>query len=113
MELGHACSTDLPAQGIHNIAIVVPQFLVSAITAIIFALFDPGKSVLHGHHPGSALPAGASANSTIAAGSTGFELGGTDNDMSIRAEDLEDMSSGGPNALVVIFQCVALVPFAC
>ncbi|KAF5353770.1 hypothetical protein D9757_013859 [Collybiopsis confluens] len=42
--------------GIHNIFIVIPQFLVTGMSSIIFALFDPAKSLstLHGH-PGGTL----------------------------------------------------------
>lgn len=40
-------------QGIHNMFIVVPQFLVTGLASIIFALIDPQKSVLHGHHAGN------------------------------------------------------------
>ncbi|KAG7095537.1 hypothetical protein E1B28_006275 [Marasmius oreades] len=39
--------------GIHNIFIVIPQFLVTGISSVIFALIDPSKSVLHGKHPGT------------------------------------------------------------
>ncbi|KAI0301333.1 hypothetical protein BC826DRAFT_1090061 [Russula brevipes] len=48
--------------GIHNIFIVVPQFLVTAMTAIIFAILEPHRSVLHGDHPGKTPP---SLNTTI------------------------------------------------
>ncbi|TFY82103.1 hypothetical protein EWM64_g1909 [Hericium alpestre] len=42
--------------GIHNVFVVVPQFLVTGISSVIFALFEPDKSVLHGHHAGKMLP---------------------------------------------------------
>ncbi|GAA6010028.1 hypothetical protein JCM11491_005835 [Sporobolomyces phaffii] len=35
--------------GCHNIYIVLPQFLVTALSSIIFAILDPGKSVLGSH----------------------------------------------------------------
>jgi solute carrier family 45 protein 1/2/4 len=38
------------SQGIHNVAIVVPQFLVTGLSSIIFALFESGIS---GVHPGA------------------------------------------------------------
>ena len=40
-------------QGIHTIFIVMPQFLVTGLSSIIFAMLDPDKSVLHDHHPGN------------------------------------------------------------
>ena len=41
-------------QGIHNLFIVIPQFLVTSFSSIVFALLDPDKSVLHGYHPENA-----------------------------------------------------------
>jgi len=39
--------------GIHNIFIVIPQFLVTGLSALIFAIFDPQKSVISGTLPGN------------------------------------------------------------
>ena len=36
-------------QGIHNIFIVIPQFLVTGFSAILFALLDPQKPSLPAH----------------------------------------------------------------
>lgn len=55
---------DLRRKGIHNVFIVVPQFLVTGLASIIFAIFDPEKSVLHGKHPGNTLPATNSTSSS-------------------------------------------------
>jgi len=33
--------------GLHNVFIVIPQFLVTGLASIIFALVDPSKSVAH------------------------------------------------------------------
>ncbi|KAJ3934206.1 MAG: hypothetical protein NXY57DRAFT_890642 [Lentinula lateritia] len=52
--------------GIHNIFVVIPQFLVTGLSSIIFALVDPAKSVLHGSHPGGTL--GPALNHTILGG---------------------------------------------
>ncbi|KAF9525301.1 major facilitator superfamily domain-containing protein [Crepidotus variabilis] len=56
--------------GIHNIFIVIPQFLVTGFSAILFALFDPKQPALPSHHrppvaphPG---PVGAVGNITAA-----------------------------------------------
>jgi solute carrier family 45 protein 1/2/4 len=40
-------------QGIHNIFIVIPQFIITGIASIIFAIFEPDKSILHS---GNVLP---------------------------------------------------------
>ncbi|KAJ8507140.1 hypothetical protein ONZ45_g10460 [Pleurotus djamor] len=48
--------------GIQNVFVVIPQFLVTGMSSIIFAIFDPGKSVLHGSHPGSTASNGTVAN---------------------------------------------------
>ena len=65
-------------QGIHNLFIVIPQFLVTGLSSIVFALLDPDKSVLHGYHPGNEAP----QQSARAGGSTVQEAaredGGTD-----------------------------------
>ncbi|KAG8215937.1 major facilitator superfamily domain-containing protein [Butyriboletus roseoflavus] len=42
--------------GIHNVFIVIPQFLVTGLSSIIFAIFDPDISALHGHHVGNTQP---------------------------------------------------------
>ncbi|KAF9474838.1 MFS general substrate transporter [Pholiota conissans] len=51
--------------GIHNIFIVIPQFLVTGFSAILFALFDPKKPALPAHR-GPVAP-GPVINGTIAA----------------------------------------------
>lgn len=56
LTFGAPSFTDSQTQGIHNVFIVIPQFLVTALASIIFALFEPDKSVLHGHHPGPGQP---------------------------------------------------------
>ncbi|KAG8713879.1 hypothetical protein FRC11_010655 [Ceratobasidium sp. 423] len=42
--------------GIHNLVVVLPQFLVTGLSAILFALLEPHRSVLHGKHPGNVPP---------------------------------------------------------
>jgi solute carrier family 45, member 1/2/4 len=44
--LNHSISYSIK-QGIHNIFAVIPQFLITGIAAIIFAIFEPNKSILH------------------------------------------------------------------
>ncbi|KAF8994064.1 major facilitator superfamily domain-containing protein [Cyathus striatus] len=50
--------------GIHNVFIVIPQFLITGLSAVVFAIFDPEKSVLPEHH-GSAAAPGTVANGTV------------------------------------------------
>ncbi|KIJ62081.1 hypothetical protein HYDPIDRAFT_189174 [Hydnomerulius pinastri MD-312] len=78
--------------GIHNMFIVIPQFLVTGISSIIFAIVDPDKSVLHGHHPGNTLP----GNGTItpAAQDVARHL--------IPRED--EFPESGPNSIAIIFR---------
>jgi solute carrier family 45 protein 1/2/4 len=56
----------LDNQGIHNVFIVMPQLIISGLSSIIFAIFEPGKSVLHGTHPSHVIPPinGTSVSST-------------------------------------------------
>jgi solute carrier family 45 protein 1/2/4 len=66
--------------GIHNLFIVIPQFLVTGLSSILFALLDPDKSVLHGRHPGSTppQPGDGTLASTLAAREDGAQARGTD-----------------------------------
>lgn len=78
--------------GIHNLFIVVPQFLVTGLSSIIFAIFDPQKSVLHGHYPGNAIP----ADDTIAtSGDVMRQILDRDEDPSVKT---------GPNSIAIIFR---------
>jgi solute carrier family 45 protein 1/2/4 len=70
--------------------IVIPQFLVTGMASIIFAILEPGKSVLH--RPSQHAPA-MGVNATVSA-----------------AEDLsamlrrDDSVPRGPNAVAIIFR---------
>ncbi|KAI6132963.1 MFS general substrate transporter [Pisolithus croceorrhizus] len=109
--------------GIHNVFIVLPQFLVTGLSAFIFAILDPEKSVLHGHHPGSSMPVGAPGNGTTVLGTDEaegtrrglVELGHVSSRavqmvgekalqlLRARAETEDNTVTGNPNALAVIF----------
>ncbi|KDR74758.1 hypothetical protein GALMADRAFT_269030 [Galerina marginata CBS 339.88] len=52
--------------GIHNIFIVIPQFLVTGFSAILFALFDPQQPALPAHRAPVAAGPGAVVNGTVA-----------------------------------------------
>lgn len=80
------------SKGLHNICIVIPQFLVTGMTSIIFALFDPDKSAIHrGKAPNAPAPV-PPANRTVSV---------TDvNELFARAEGVADGASGGTIGLV-------------
>ncbi|KAF9644299.1 MFS general substrate transporter [Thelephora ganbajun] len=53
--------------GLHNICVVIPQMLVTGMSSIIFALFDPDKSAIHrGKAPNAPVPV-PPANGTVSA----------------------------------------------
>ncbi|KAG9226953.1 hypothetical protein CCMSSC00406_0003374 [Pleurotus cornucopiae] len=76
--------------GIHNVFIVIPQFLVTGLSSILFAIFDPQKSVLHGAHPGNI------GNNTVAAVDT--------RDLTSQLFPREPEIQGGSNSVVYIFR---------
>ncbi|KAH9169534.1 MFS general substrate transporter [Lactarius sanguifluus] len=80
--------------GIQNIFIVIPQFLVTGMTSLIFAMLEPHKSVLHGDHPGKTPP---SLNTTATT---------TDNDTLVlsRQEVGANGPPTGPNSVAIIFR---------
>lgn len=84
-------------QGIHNIFIVIPQFLITGLSSLIFALLDPSKSVLHAHLP----PPSSNTTDNATDVATRFvwrqdaELGDVDG---------EEVTAQGPNAVAIIFR---------
>ncbi|KAH0825774.1 hypothetical protein J3R83DRAFT_8938 [Lanmaoa asiatica] len=86
--------------GIHNMFIVIPQFLVTGLSSIIFAIFDPDKSVLHGHHPGNTQP----GNGTITPASQDAAR-----QLFSRSDDL---SQTRPNSIAIIFRHVLFIFFS-
>ncbi|KAF9495214.1 MFS general substrate transporter [Pleurotus eryngii] len=76
--------------GIHNVFIVIPQFLVTSLSSILFAIFDPQKSVLHGAHPGNI------GNNTVAA----VDI----RDLTSQLFPREAEIQGGSNSVVYIFR---------
>lgn len=81
-------------QGIQNIFIVVPQFLVTGMTSLIFAILEPHKSVLHGDHPGKTPP---NLNTTITTANNGTSV-------SSRQELGVNGPPSGPNSVAIIFR---------
>ncbi|KAH9034741.1 MFS general substrate transporter [Lactarius pseudohatsudake] len=83
--------------GIQNIFVVIPQFLVTGMTSLIFAMLEPHKSVLHGDHPGKTPP---SLNTT------GITTTTTDNNTLVlsRQEVGTNGPPTGPNSVAIIFR---------
>ena len=79
-------------KGLHNICVVIPQFLVTGMSSIIFAVLDPDKSAIHrGKAPNAPVPV-PPANGTVSA---------TDvNEFFVRAEGVADGASGGTIGLI-------------
>ena len=83
----------LSPKGIHNIFIVIPQFLVAGIAAVLFAIIDPKKPFFPDHRapiaPGPSLngtiPIGA-ANAIVSRGKKVLESMLLDNSMQGRDE---------------------------
>ncbi|KAL5514844.1 hypothetical protein ACEPAG_2160 [Sanghuangporus baumii] len=95
--------------GIHNLFIVIPQFISTAFTSLIFALFDPAKSVRPGHNPGLGIP--GQGNETLASSTDGPGRvnGGVVSDIVdsalIYARDASDEAvSSGINSVAVVFR---------
>lgn len=90
--------------GIQNIFIVVPQFLVTGMTSLIFAILEPHKSVLHGDHPGK-TPPNLNTNTTTTYNGTL---------VSSRQELGVNAPPSGPNSIAIIFRigCIwAIIAF--
>ena len=85
--------------GIHNVFLVLPQFIVTILSAIIFHMMEPENPVAP-KHPGTTIP--------IVGNITGIDAGGVGEDVErfvvklIRREGLVEASSG--NAVGVIFK---------
>ena len=70
---------------------MIPQFLVTGMSSIIFALFDPDKSAIHrGKAPNAPTPVHP-VNGTASA---------ADNEFFARAEGAGDGASGGSVGLI-------------
>ncbi|KZV67350.1 MFS general substrate transporter [Peniophora sp. CONT] len=78
--------------GIHNTFIVAPQFLVTGLASIIFAIFEPDKSAIHG---GKRT---ASYNTTVTDAGSDLALIGRDD------SDPQEAAVSGPNTTAIIFR---------
>ena len=85
----------MAGQGIANVFIVIPQFIMSGLSSIVFTILEPDVSVFSGDHPGKIMP----LNGTSA---TGLSLNAVQT-LLRRQEDIvaakEDL-----NSIAIIFQ---------
>ncbi|KAH9986289.1 major facilitator superfamily domain-containing protein [Russula vinacea] len=90
--------------GIHNIFVVIPQFLVTGMTALIFAILEPQKSVLHGSHPAT-IPPSLNTTTTTAPPSS-IANNSTTAALASARQDIEDAARppSGPNSVAIIFR---------
>ncbi|TCD69764.1 hypothetical protein EIP91_006300 [Steccherinum ochraceum] len=76
--------------GIHNIFIVLPQFVISGLSSIIFALFDSSKA-----DPGAGLPT-PGTNSSLPIGNSTISA--------IQAREGIGASGAGPTSYAIVFR---------
>jgi solute carrier family 45 protein 1/2/4 len=79
--------------------IVIPQFLVTALSSVIFAIFDPAKSVLHESHTGIKPVNGTALEKGVA--------NATESLLAFARDEVEsgvDMREGKSNSVVYIFR---------
>lgn len=101
-------------QGIHNMSIVIPQFLITGIAALVFAIFDPQNTGALAHH---GAPVQAQIPVTNGTDGKVFPTNGTEalervvrsmavNLLEIRQELVEDATEmyQGSNSVVYIFR---------
>jgi solute carrier family 45, member 1/2/4 len=84
-------------QGINNIFVVIPQFLISGVSAIIFAIFDPIQT-----HGAVHLSEPSTVNTT-----TAIRIGNTPAGAArafVTREDAVGYDSGKSNSVVYIFR---------
>ena len=85
-------NTTFLGKGLHNICIVIPQFMVTGMSSVIFALFDPGKSAVHhGKVQDGSVPV-PTADGTVSGVDAGIRFA--------RAEGVSDGASGGSIGLL-------------
>jgi len=80
--------------GIHNVFIVLPQFLSTAMAAVVFAIFEPAREVITKPHP-------APGHSPVAPSPTPTLL----------FHRVEDPGDSSPDALGVVFRIGGLSSF--
>lgn len=86
------------SQGIHNLFVVIPQFISTGLVSLIFALFDPAKTVQQNLD---------SSTEQSHDGST--PIGGSDSSLGKfgRQDAAIEVPEAGGSALAIIFRCVS------
>jgi solute carrier family 45 protein 1/2/4 len=90
--------------GIHNIFLVIPQFVVTFLSSVIFYLMDPGKS-LPSHHPQS-MPMGNTTSISVASSAVP-DLDLVDamkRGMSLLGREGVEVDSSSPDGVGLIFR---------
>ena len=100
---------------------MIPQFLVTGLSAVVFAIFDPQKSVLPGHHAHPIHSIGGVINGTTTSAASGADsfdalrnasaaVGG----VLVRALNEDAGERGGQsNSVVYIFRWVVRFYYRC
>ncbi|KAJ2923915.1 hypothetical protein H1R20_g13179, partial [Candolleomyces eurysporus] len=92
--------------GIHNVFIVVPQFLVTGLSSIVFAIFDPRTSVTPSH-PLVNGTAAAGPTSTLKNATDALEntiLRRSDAFLDLSPRESADLKPGQSSSIVYIFR---------
>lgn len=77
----------------------MPQFIMTAIASVVFALVEPGKSAIGVHHGTGSSTNGTLSSVAPADNSTAAELYSP---LALR-EDLP-VAAGGPNSYAIVFR---------
>ncbi|KAJ2914560.1 hypothetical protein MD484_g5815, partial [Candolleomyces efflorescens] len=88
--------------GIHNVFIVIPQFLVTGLSSIVFAIFDPRTSVNPSHPLVNGTAITTLTNATDALENT--ILRRTDALLDLNSRESADVKPGQSSSIVYIFR---------
>lgn len=92
-------------QGIHNVFIVIPQFLVTGLSAIIFAVLDPVPTPSGGAIVPQVPPSGGNATSAATRDVMSKLAGAMARDLTKYSEEAERNERGGQsNSIVYILR---------
>lgn len=97
--------------GIHNVFLVLPQFVVTFLSSVIFYLMEPGRE-MPGHHPNAPIVVG---NSTLTGTGTETDLDLERLGMRLRGSGVrqEEGTGGSPDAVGLIFRSVSILSSPC
>ena len=89
-------------KGIHNVFIVIPQFLVTGLSSIVFAIFDPRTSVNPSHPLVNGTAIATLTNATDALENTILKR--TDALLDLNSRESADLKPGQSSSIVYIFR---------